>query len=579
MRWQAIAAVLTLLCCVFFSQTPRQYIDRVRETESPKTINVSHENFAEVPVHTNEMSRDEDRRGDVPAGNDSVLMLTEGSKQDSRLPIIPERIGPCRCVPPFSNPGAWQHGEWVPDVSDSTDFVSATQLLESVKGFTAGSQIRILLIGDSIARYLMCFLSKAISQELLVLNGTGCEPEQTRGVLYQLWPPTQELQRLSPIILHFVSDFYFPETFVAYDTMDLFESENPWLPPVRIVVISRGTWDNWIRLPRPQVGRQLLYGYSKGLEFIRIRFPDAAISVYGLSKQYPSRYHRHSERCAMQTSFPQVRALIYCATRSANAALMKRSLAPVQFFDMFLMTWSDTAWHFNTMNNDGMHFIGPHVKWFARYFFRLAALQLGNSSRLEQFTPPPLPPECDQTRVPLNTMPPQKKLKQPKNLWKNPKKERKDCGIWLREKITTLQFTRTLHLDDYETDGTRLAECITYHKSTTQRFGGWDPNWVGPFAKSLALFSPLYNVSQIVRRHASAELWGMFSKQSSNCAALENALTAAGVADLRRSIDNGTWPCSLLVILTLRVTPSLRRELNIPALRDQRCDMLRKGTL
>ena len=441
-----------------------------------------------------------------------------------------------------------------------------------------GSKIRVLLIGDSIARYLMCFLSKSVAERIPVLNGTGCEPEQTRGVLYQLWPPTPELQKLSPIILHFVSDFYFPETHAVCDLMDLFESENPWLPPVKVVVVSRGTWDNWIRLPRPQVGRQLLFGYSKGLEYIRQRYPDAAISVYALSKQYPSRYHRHSERCAMTTSYPQVRALVYCSARMANAALAEQGLAPVQFFDMFLMTWADTAWHYNTMNNDGMHFIGPHVQWFAKYFWRLVSRQLRNDSTLEQFTPPPLPSICDETRLPLNTMPPQKKLKQPKNLWKNPKKERRDCGIWLREKITTLKFTRTSNLADYDSDGTRMAECITYHKSTTQRFGGWDPNWISPFSKRLQENSLLGNVSLVVRRRASAQLWGMFSKQSTNCASLERSFTAEGVAQLRRTIDNGTWPCSLLVVLTLRMTPQLRREMNIPSLRDQQCDMLRKGT-
>ena len=252
-----------------------------------------------VPIIAEPRTAEDDSAADLVvsgSGNDSVSVLTEGSLQENRLPIIPERMGPCRCVPPFTHSGTWNQGEWVPDPSDNSGFVTPEQLVTSVKGFRMGSKIRVLLIGDSIARYLMCFLSKSVAERIPVLNGTGCEPEQTRGVLYQLWPPTPELQKLSPIILHFVSDFYFPETHAVCDLMDLFESENPWLPPVKVVVVSRGTWDNWIRLPRPQVGRQLLFGYSKGLEYIRQRYPDAAISVYALSKQYPSRYHRHSER-------------------------------------------------------------------------------------------------------------------------------------------------------------------------------------------------------------------------------------------------------------------------------------------
>jgi hypothetical protein len=175
-------------------------------------------------------------------------------------------------------------------------------------------------------------------------------------------------------------------------------------------------------------------------------------------------------------------------------------------------------------------------------------------------------------------MPPQKKLKQPKNLWKNPKKERKDCGIWLREKITTLSFNEPLYLDNYETDGSRLAVCVTYHKSTTQRFGSWDPNWISTFSKALPQESQLLlNVSNAVRLHTSVHLWDMFRRQSLNCANLERKISAVAVANLRRSIENGTWPCSLLVILTLRATSTLRRDLQIPSLSEQRCDMLRKG--
>jgi hypothetical protein len=446
-----------------------------------------------------------------------------------------------------------------------------------------------MLVGDSIARYMMCFISKVVASEYAHMQGLGCEPELTRGVHYQFWPTTTRGREKSPVILHFVSDFYFPETHMVRQ-LDIVERENAeWLPPLDAVLISRGTWDNWIRLPRPVVGRHMFYGYSEGLFFIRKKHPTALVTAYGLSQQYPARYHRHSERCATKTSYNQIRGVAYCAVRRANALISEYNrngqrsplpLEPIHFLDFYHMTTTDLNWYEHTMNHDGMHFIKAHAYWFPRYYLRLLLHQANGH---DVSVPPPLDMGvCSEDHLPLNTMPHQKKMKNHPKVFKIPTlkhKIKRDCGIWLREKVETLDFHKSFNVSS-KTVAAKFADCIVYHKASTQRLGGIDPTWTSQYSEILAAMNDDARELQLkLSNWTSQRLWAQWSGYSESCRDLENQLVPQDIVQLQKYIEEGDVACSALVVLFLRCNETRRRQLRVPTLREQRCDMLRKGKI
>lgn len=548
-----------------------------------------------------------------PAGPSTSV---EAANIDAQLEgtgrIIPFATGQCHCLPQSSaTEGRWasenlwepvgnseaMHGPFV-NVSVALDGLlrkRRRELGRSNEVRHSSPQLRMLLIGDSITRYMMCFLASSIAAELNIDGLSGCEPERSRGAHFQLWPSTPAHREQSPIVLQFVSDFYFPESHVAQDLSLMEAEEASWIPQSPdVIVVSRGTWDAWIRMPRASAGKHLIEGLTAGLVYMRKRYPNAEIVVYGLSEQYPSRYHKHSERCAMQTSALQVRSLVYCSARRANfeidASMTAAAAADtrnnnnkrphhVRYIDFFPMTHHDKNWGANTMNSDGMHYVGIHEPWFAKYLWRLvhlAATSVASESDefLAKSTPLPLDPtQCDESSLALNTMPRQKKLRNPAKAKGG--KAKRDCGLWLADRQQLLDFHKSFHRLNWKniTPAIQFSDCVYYHKASAQRLGGVDLHWPSPHTEAIRSAEGRELMSRILPLRTP--LWGRWKSNSEFCRSVERALTAEDLREMDRHIENGIVPCGHRLVFTLRATNDTRAMFKIPKLLKQNCDMVR----
>jgi hypothetical protein len=556
--------------------------------------------------------------GDGTGGDDSSPLsatAASGTQElalDAQLEgngrVIPFATGHCHCLPPSSpTDGRWvsdtlwepapsteaTHGSFV-NVSAALDRLLNKRRLRDSNGGAGISapQLRMLLIGDSITRYMMCFLASSVAAELNIDGLAGCEPERSRGAHFQLWPATPAHRAQSPIVLQFVSDFYFPESHVAQDLSLMEAEEASWMPrSPDVVVVSRGTWDAWIRMPRASAGKHLIEGLTAGLVYMRRKYPDAEIIVYGLSEQYPARYHKHSERCAMQTSALQVRSLVYCSARRANYEIdalspvanttpSEKSLTRVKYIDFFPMTHHDKNWAANTMNSDGMHYVGIHEPWFAKYMWRLVHLAAASpeleSDRefLEKSTPLPLDPaQCDESTLALNTMPRQKKLRNPAKA--KGSKAKRDCGLWLADRQQLLDFHKSFHRLHWKniTPAIQYSDCVFYHKASAQRLGGVDLHWPSPHTEAINTVEGVDLKNRVLPLRTP--LWSRWKRNSEFCRNVERSLTAADIREMDRHIDNGVVPCGHRLVFTLRATNDTRAALQLPSLLRQRCDMVR----
>lgn len=631
----AVIAVVMTIALFFIEQsyddTPHPHLppSATLSSEGPQEISSS-----PPSVHTQPAPASVGDHSSV-AGESDLLHPPPNNK-------VGGRGGDCVVTPPSSMTGSWNDNitEWTDRSLIQEPFHTLRSIVDAIRkqqtqqqqntsafstsSSSSSTQTRVLLVGDSITRYLMCFLSKAIVREGLILPSEvlgdegsstmeGCEPEQTRGVHFQFWPPTAAGRRRSPIILQFVSDFYFPESHFSQNLFLIEEEEAAWLPPASLVIISRGTWDVWIRAPRKQAGPFLTDGLTAGLLLYRKLFPDAELFLYGLANQQPARFHRYSERCSMLASFPYIRQLVYDCARRANHEIQswgKRTSSrnnggeaegalgwkPIRYIDFYTITLQDTEWLHHTMKSDGMHYVGPHVKWFAAYTARLWGATLGlNSptSRLlvEAHTP-------DAVACPKSTLP----YFWPAPRAKGPQKKKKECSAFIAHRENTLDFEKSFHrFDINQSIAVRYSDCVFYHKASAQRLGGVDKNWPSLFWEEDVVAAAAAATSTdeessgsrfaAWRRHlleahramgtVVTPLWDKWQLNSTQCRGVERSAGKGSIAEMMHIIatDPHEIPCGHLIVWTLRASAAKRREVGVPSLLDQRCDMRRNATL
>jgi hypothetical protein len=592
------------------------------------------------------------RAGPLPVRNLSVIKFFNSSNDLLagplyRPPVIVAK-GPCHTMPPMlfdgnyfpipedaADPGngginvsLWKL-MWDPDDTDTVtngahrqppELLAALRRRYHARTNRTTDSVRLRFIGDSIARYLMCFTANLILRYYITEENSfwfePCKPNLFRGALYMVWPQSPALLARSPFVFDYIMDNYFPEYHVSSNLLEIDElHDGKGLPPVVSIVVSRGTWDSWIRFPRRPVGANVFFGFSEGLLWLRRRHPNAAIAVYGMSKQYPSRFHRPAERCAMHLSLSQIRALLYAAVRRVNAlvALRRYTATPermfdagfgshhrwtsdddaaddpllVQYFDFYALTAKDNQWYYHTVKHDGMHFAGPQSVFFPKNYVRLLYYQSAEDGRgvRERFTPPPLPAECSAKHLPLNPMPVPRHRH---SMSKVPPgyfdvKHPMVCQRYVGSKSSYIDFGKVVtykHAND-ASDADKIIDCLNFYKLTTQRLGCLDFHWLSAFFRERlrTVDTMLYNISASVKRWTAMQLWDRVVNESTLCAEREATLTPRLVEDLLGMVKAKELSCTSVAILRLRALPEVAARLRIPSLAQLNCSFFRVASI